>query len=305
MRIGLVNPLHGAADDPDAPTWAKLSAWAAAAEDAGFDSFVVEDALLYRGEEVSQGCWESVAVVAALAASTSRIEIGQSVLNTPYRSPAMLAKVAETLDEVSGGRYIFGLGAGNTPDSDYEAFGFPTDRRYSRFAEAIQVIHTLLRTGHVDFAGEFHSARGAEMVLRGPRPEGPPIHIAAAGPRMLRLVARYADVWNWWGWNETPEQLRERVQPLVDELGRACEAEGRDPDGLERTYDWYTVVPPGFDVPDEIGMDHPVTGSAESIAETLLTVQGLGFAEVRCDIEPRTSASIEAMRPVVELLHAA
>ncbi len=305
MRIGLITPLHGAPDEPDTPTWPGISALAADAEEGGFDSFVVEDALLYRGDQGSNGCWESVSVVAALAATTSRIAVGHSVLNTPYRSPAMLAKIAETLDEISGGRYLFALGAGNTPDSDYEAFGFPTDKRYSRFAEAIQVIHALLRTGHADFSGEYHSAKDAELVLRGPRPQGPPIHVAASGPRMLRLVARYADAWNWWGWNETPERLAERMRPLVDELARACEAEGRDPGEIERTYDWYTVVPPGFPVPEELGMEHPVTGSAEAIAESLLGLRDLGFSEVRCDLAPRTSEALEAMRPVVEILHAA
>jgi len=98
--------------------------------------FVFEDALLYLGEKGADGVWESVSIAAALAAVTDRIHLGQSVINSPYRSPAMTAKIGDTIDEISGGRYVLGIGAGNTPDSDYEAFGFPTDKRFSRFAQS-------------------------------------------------------------------------------------------------------------------------------------------------------------------------
>jgi len=125
----------------------------AVAEAVGFDMFVFEDALLYRGAEKTEGGWESMAVAAAIAASTRTIEFGQSVVNSPYRSPALVAKTAKTIDEISGGRYVLGIGAGGTDDADYEAFGFPTDHRFSRFAEAIEIIHTLITTGRLDFAG--------------------------------------------------------------------------------------------------------------------------------------------------------
>lgn len=114
--------------------------------------------------------WESVSIAAGLAAATSRIVVAHSVVNAPHRSPAMTASIATTLDEISGGRHGLGIGAGNTLDSDYEAFGFPTDRRYSRFAEAIRIIHGLLKTGRIDFEGEFCSAKDSELVLRGPSP---------------------------------------------------------------------------------------------------------------------------------------
>lgn len=160
MRIGLVTQLHGRPDgDTPAPSWESISRRATTAEAVGFDMFVFEDALLYRGEETTDGVWESVSIAAALAATTSTINLGQSVINSPYRSPAMTAKIADTIDEISGGRFVLGIGAGNTEDSDYEAFGFPTDRRYSRFAEAIQIIHGLLRNGEIDFEGEFYTAR--------------------------------------------------------------------------------------------------------------------------------------------------
>lgn len=302
MRIGLINQLHGK-PGPDQPTWDSVRARARAAEDVGFDIFVFEDALLYRGETESSGCWESISIAAALAAVTERITISQSVINSPYRSPAMTAKIAETIDEISGGRYMLGIGAGNTPDSDYEAFGFPTDRRYSRFAEAIEIIHSLLKTGKADFEGEYYAVKNAEMVIRGPRPEGPPINIAAGSPKMLGLVSRYADAWNWWGWDETHDEMLTRMKPIIEMLERAFEDADRDPSTLARTYDLYAVTSPGFSS-DGSGMEQSVAGTAEEIADRIIKLGELGIGEVRCDVYPKSIEAIEAMEPVVELVHA-
>lgn len=303
MRIGLINQLHGRPNtDVPAPSWDSIRERATVAETVGFDIFVFEDALLYRGEESADGSWESVSVAGAIAAATSRIGFGQSVINSPYRSPAMTAKIADTLDEISAGRYVLGIGAGNTADSDYEAFGFPTDRRYSRFAEAIHIIHGLLKNGSIDFEGEFYTAKQTELVLRGPREKGPPINIAAGGPKMLQLVARYADAWNWWSWDETVPEIATRLRPIVSTLETACEDVQRDFSSLERTFDLYTVVPSGFGA-DGLEIQNPVIGSPEEIASFILSLGELGFDEVRCDVFPKTTAAIEAMQPVVELVH--
>jgi len=308
MRLGLINQLHGRPGGATpAPSWKSISERAAAAEAAGFDMFVFEDALLYRGEAATDGVWESVVIAAAVAATTSRINLGQSVVNSPYRAPALTAKIAETIDEISGGRFVLGIGAGNTPDSDYEAFGIPTDKRFSRFAEAIQIIHGLLKNGEVDFEGEFYSVKRAELVLRGPRQNGPPINIAAGGPKMLQLAARYGDAWNWWGWDETLEQIRVRLRPIINLLEQACEAEERDPSTLVRTFDLYTVVPEAFR--NRIGnaegfqFEQPVTGTSAEIAEHILSLGELGLEEVRCDVWPTETAAVEAMAPVVEIVH--
>ncbi|MEA1902201.1 MAG: LLM class flavin-dependent oxidoreductase [Actinomycetota bacterium] len=304
MRIGLISPLHGRPNGKQpAPTWASTVERAVTAEATGFDIFVFEDALVYKMDEHTDGVWESMSIAGALAATTDRIKIGQSVVNSPYRSPAMTASIATTLDEISGGRYVLGIGAGNTFDSDYEAFGFPTDKRYSRFAEAIQVIHGLLKKGRVDFDGEFYSVTDAELILRGPSPTGPPINVAAGGEKMLGLVARYADEWNWWGWDETMGQIEERLQPIITTLDKACEEVGRDPGTLVRTFDLYGVLPEGLEA--DHGLSNPVTGSTQEIAEYILTLGELGFEEVRCDVWPKTPDAIEAMQPVVELVHRA
>lgn len=309
MRIGLNTHLFGRSDaDEAAPSWESICARAAAAEAVGFDSFVFEDSLSYHWKSGRvDGVWESVAVAGALAAVTDRIELGQSVFNSPLRSPAMTAAIADTLDEISNGRFVFGIGAGNSPDADYVAFGHPSDHRYSRFAEAIFIIHSLLRTGSVDFEGEFYSAIDCQLVLRGPRPEGPPINIAGRGPKMLRLVAKYADAWNWWSWDETTDEIRERLTPIIRQLDAACEAEGRDPGTLARTFDIFTVVPEGF-ATDGMTVYHqpmsqPITGSSAEIADYVLRLGALGFDEVRCDVYPQTTEAVEALQPVVTRVH--
>jgi alkanesulfonate monooxygenase SsuD/methylene tetrahydromethanopterin reductase-like flavin-dependent oxidoreductase (luciferase family) len=300
MRIGLINGLNGRPGDSP-PSWSSISERARVAEEVGFDLFVFEDALLYRGDESASGVWESVSIAGALAAATKKVQFGQSVINSPYRSPALVASIATTLDEISRGRYILGIGAGNTPDSDYEAFGFPTDRRYSRFAEAIQIIHSLLKTGAAEFDGDFYSVKQSELVLRGPSEQGPPINIAAGGDNMMTLVARYADQWNWWGYDESPSRREERLTPILKTLDRACDAEDRKPDTLMRTFDLYSVIAPGLEA--DSGMEHAVSGSADEIAEHLLSLRELGFEEVRCDVWPRTAHAIAAMQPVVEIVH--
>lgn len=302
MRVGLINQLHGGGDG-NGPTWRSIRERARIAEDVGFDIFVFEDALLYRGEQKTDGVWESMTIAGALAATTSTIRLGQSVVNAPYRSPALLASMATTLDEISSGRYVLGLGAGNTPDSDYEAFGFPTDRRFSRFAEAIEIVHSLLKTGKADFHGEFYDVVSSELVLRGPSPAGPLINVAAGGDRMLGLVAQFADEWNWWGWDETLDQIRERIGPIVEKLESACRSEGRDPNSLTRTFDVYGIVAPGLSA--DHSLVNPIEGSAEQIAQTLLGFEAMGFEEVRCDVFPKTAGGIEAMAPVIEMVHAA
>ncbi|MCP3973964.1 MAG: LLM class flavin-dependent oxidoreductase [bacterium] len=296
MRIGLITQLHGRpGGDTPPPTWDSVRDLALAGEAAGFDMFVFEDALLYHQEGGSNGLWESVAIAAAVAEATSHIRFGQSVINSPYRSPAHTASIATTLDEISGGRYVLGIGAGNTPDSDYEAFGFPTDHRYSRFAEAIEIIHSLLRTGTAQANGDYYVIRDAELVLRGPHDHGPPINIAAGGPKMMRLVARYADDWNWWGGGETEQERAQRVGPLIEQLEAACEAEGRGPETLGRTFDLYGVEPPD---------DDGASASAEEVAESILALGEFGFTEVRCDLPDNSVASVEAMAAVVEMVHA-
>ena len=307
MRIAIALDTHGKASSTEgiAPTWDSIKGQALAAEAVGFDAVFVGDHLLYHSEDGNTGVWESVSLVAALAAATTTIEIGHSVFNAPYRPPALVAKIAETLDEISGGRYIFGIGAGNTPDAEYAAFGVEADKRYSRFAEAIEIIHGLLKNGQVDFAGKYWSARNADLVLRGPRPQGPPIVISAWGPKMMQLTARFADGWNGWVPSNVGPSIKS-FRSMIDKLEQACHEIGRDSSTLQRTLD-IQVDPLSRHEEDE----KPIAGTSAEIAESILAFQEIGIDEVRCyPYWPQPEAPgdrikmIESMAEIVDLVHA-
>ena len=178
--------------------WPELLDMTRAIEDLGFDSVWVGEHLLYRWEDrPARGPWEAWTLLAAIAASTSRIELGPLVACTNFHNPALLAKQAVTIDELSGGRFVLGLGAGWN-ETEFRAYGYPYDHRIDRFEEAFTIIRTLLREGAIDFDGRWYQARDCELLPRGPRPAGPPLMIGSNGPRMLRATMAHADAWNSW-----------------------------------------------------------------------------------------------------------
>ena len=203
------------------------------AEALGYDSLWFADHLLMKMPEVEpQGAWEAWSVLAALGAVTERIELAPFVTCTGYRNPSLIAKIAETVDEISSGRLILGIGAG-WAEPEYRAFGFPFDHRVSRFEEGLRIVHGLLRHGRVDFVGRFHEARQCELQPRGPRPGGPPILIGSIGARMLDLLARYGDLWN--AYFSHTKNRPDGVPPLRERVDAACRAAGRDPATVGRT----------------------------------------------------------------------
>src|SRR5688572_4128075 len=193
MKIGLMLPL-GERDDGMIPSWAELRELALHAEAGGLDSVWLADHLLFRPEDgrsgATRGIHEAWTTLTAVAASTSRVEIGPLVLAMPFRNPGLVAKMATELDEVSGGRLILGVGCGwHRPE--FDAFGYPFDHRVSRFEEALQILVPLLREGRITFRGRYHVAEDAELRPTGPRPGGIPLLIAGKGPRMLSVVAQH------------------------------------------------------------------------------------------------------------------
>lgn len=194
MKIGLMVFLANDREHNRTRPYETIRAIAQQAEADGFDSIWLADHLFYRYPgEATRGIWECWTMLAALAEATQRVEIGTLVLCNSFRHPAILAKMATTLDEVSHGRLILGVGAGwNEPE--YQAFGLPFDHRVDRFEEAMQILKPLLRDGQVDFAGQYYQARNCEIVPRGPRSDGPPLLSGGEGPRMLKLTAQYADL---------------------------------------------------------------------------------------------------------------
>lgn len=283
--------------------WADLAVMARRAEDLGFDSLWVGDHLLYRNvDEEPKGPWEAWSLLAALAAITERVELGPLVACTSFHNPAMIAKKAATIEEISGGRLILGLGAGwNEPE--YRAYGYPFDHRFARFEEAFAIVRGLLRDGRVDFDGTYYQARDCILHPRGPRPDGPPLMIGSEGPRMLAATLPFVQSWNaWYAWfDNRPENL----PPLLAKIDDACRAVGRDPATLERTCALLVAMAgaegrSAGDASDQ-GAE-PLRGSAEELAEMLREVARAGVAHVQLVLDPNTVAAIEEFAPVLDLL---
>jgi alkanesulfonate monooxygenase SsuD/methylene tetrahydromethanopterin reductase-like flavin-dependent oxidoreductase (luciferase family) len=263
--------------------WSNLLDLARQAEDLGFDSLWVP----------ATSSW-------GLTAMRRRSAAGSAGRCTGYRNPALLAKIASTVDEISGSRLILGLGAG-WAESEFRAFGFPFDHRVARFQEAIQIITGLLRNGRLDFRGTYSTVRDCELLPRGPRPHGPPIMVGASGSRMLGLTARYADAWNA-DFGSDPESIR----GLNDAVDAACRVAGRDPATLGRSASVFVDVTGHSRAGDNWVADvraiQALSGSSEELATALRAFAYAGIEHVQIWLDPSTIAGVEALAPVLELL---
>jgi probable F420-dependent oxidoreductase len=284
--------------------WPELRAIARTAEQAGFDSIWVGDHLLYRyasGE--ARGPWEAWTTLAALAEATDRVALGPLVAATAFHAPFMLAKQAATVDEVSGGRLVLGLGAGWN-DTEFRALGAPFDHRISRFEESFTVVHTLLADGAIDFDGTYVQAREAELRPRPARPGGPLLLIGSSGPRMLAATLPYADAWN--AWYADTGNAPDGVAPLRASVDAAAAAAGRDPASVERTVAVLVRLPGGtgrvMGDTDPRQAVAPLQGPPEVIAKALRAYAREGIGHVQLVLDPITEASVAALAPALEAL---
>jgi probable F420-dependent oxidoreductase len=295
MKIGVVVPLEATPETGHVVPYADTRAFALQAAATGFDSLWLFDHLLHRApNQPTRGIWEAWTILSALAEATTQVDLGTLVLCTPFRNPAVLAKMAVTLDEISGGRVILGLGAG-WHQPEFEAFGIPFGHRVDRFEEALQIIVPLLREGRVSFEGTHYRAVDCAIVPRGPRPQGLPVLIAASGPRMLRLTARYADGWNT-AWLGPAGDLVERRLALE----AACAAEGRDPATLAVTVGVnvdYSV--PAGSAQTPASRQKALSGSPEEIASGLRGYAEADVAHVVCALAPSDAMSLARLAEVL------
>ena len=284
MKIGLMLPLGA----DETAGFADLLALAMAAEEHGLDSVWGADHLIFRDEGETTGIHECWTVLTAIAAVTSRVEIGPLVLALPFRNPALTAKMAAELDEVSGGRLILGLGCG-WHEPEFDAFGYPFDHRVSRFDEGLQVVVPLLRNGRVTYSGKYHHAADAELRPLPVREGGPPILIAGKQPRMLQLVARHADQWNaaWYGHPDQADELRERL----GNLRTALDAAGRDPASLKITVGIFVA----FEGADADTPERALRGTVEEIADGLAGYAALDVRHLIAHVFPRTTDAVKLL----------
>jgi probable F420-dependent oxidoreductase len=219
MRIGIQLP-----EVEREVRWAEYVALARAAEAGGFDSIWIGDHLLFRGESRPERApWEAWTLLSALAAVTERVRLGPLVACAAFHPPGLIAKMAATIDEVSGGRFVLGLGAGWN-EVEFRAFGIPYDRRVSRFEESFAIVRRLLAGERVSMSGRFWQAEDA--VLLPPPARRVPLMIGSNGPRVLGLALPHVDAWNTWyeDYGNSAEgfaALNERISAAVQDAGRA------------------------------------------------------------------------------------
>jgi probable F420-dependent oxidoreductase len=292
MKVGVVLPMNDS-DGPGASAWARVRSLAQLAETGGIDSLWIYDHLIFRmPNESEDGIHEAWTLLTAVAAVTQRVELGTIVLCTGFRPPALTAKMAVTLDEVSSGRLILGLGAG-WHEPEYTAFGYPFDHRVGRFEETLAVILPLIRGERVTFHGEWHSVEDAVLIPAPPRPARLPgripILLASKGERMMRLTARHADAWNaaWFGFPD------ERFEKRRADLLAACRVEARDPATLEITVG--LTLDSAVAAGGRPGASDSLPPDADTVARALDAWRDLGVGHVQVDLRPVSERTIEIL----------
>ena len=232
-HFGLQLPSFTFPDVPNDRLFEKISGVALAAEEAGFDSFWVMDHYhqIANVGPPTDPMLEAYTLLSGVAARTSRIQLGAMVTGVTYRNPAFLAKVVTTLDIVSSGRAILGIGAAWN-EEESRAYGYdwpPIAERFRRLEDALQICRAMFRQKETTFHGAVHPVDGALNIPQPVRPGGPPILVGGVGERKtLRLTARHADMWNGFGDLET-------IRHKLDVLAQHCEAVGRDPSEIVTT----------------------------------------------------------------------
>jgi len=269
--------------------WPEYAAMARAAEEVGFDSIWVGDHALYRGDgRPERGPWDCWTLLAALAAATERVELGPLVAATAFRPPALLARAAAAVDEVSGGRLVLGLGAGWN-ETEFRVLGLPFDRPVARFEEAFEIVRRLLDGERVTFSGRFYATEDA--VLLPPPARRPRLMIGANRPRMLAIALPHVDAWNTWytHYGNTAEGFAEQNAAVTEQAERA----GRDPAELERSACVLVHLEGGVDLRPEQAPSVP----AARLAEHLRALSDAGADEAILVASPIDERSVRALAP--------
>lgn len=260
-------------------SWTDVLDAAEYAERTGWHGVWVADHFMAGGDDVSGPMNECLALLAGLAVRTSRVRIGSMVLGNTYRHPAVVAKQAATLDQMSDGRFVLGIGAG-WQLNEHEAYGIelPAVReRLARFEEACQVFTGLLGQERTTFDGTYYRLADAPLE---PKPTKLPILVGAAGEKVaLRIVARYADEWNHWG-------LPELAEAKGAVFAEHCARIDRDPATVRRSAQaMIEIIEPG-DTEAQTRRDRLVTagrpvimGSAAEVLDVVARYPAAGIDE--------------------------
>ena len=275
--------------------WPEYLDLARHAEAAGYDSVWVGDHLVYDLPDGStRGPYEAWTTLAAIAAVTQRVEIGPLVASTGFHAPTMLAKQAATVDAISGGRLVLGLGAGWNR-REYDAFGFAYDRRVSRFEEALAIIAPLLREGRTTFHGQFHDVDDCVLDPPPVREGGPPIMLGSTSPRMLAIGLPVVDSWNvWWSLYDNDVERFAQVRAGVD----AVVPEGRSVDATAAVL---VTLPEGRGRLMGEGYDAQVTTvTPDDLADHVRGLANAGATHLQLVLDPITAESIHVVAESLE-----
>jgi probable F420-dependent oxidoreductase len=292
MRIGIQLP-----EVEREVRWPEYVAMARAAEEGGFDSIWLGDHLLYRGDgRPERGPWEAWTALAALAAVTERVRLGPLVACAGFHPPGLIAKMAATIDEVSAGRFVLGLGAGWN-ETEYRAFGIPFDHRVSRFEASFAIVRGLLAGERVTLDGRWWQSDDAVLL---PVPARRiPLMIGSNGPRMLAIALPHVDAWN--TWYEDYGNRAEGFATLNDRISAAAANVGRPPAAVARSA-CVLVAPGGGGTRTAGSGPSPVTGSPGQIAAALRELAEAGADEAILVADPITERSVRALSEVVALV---
>ncbi len=292
LSLGINIPNSERALYTGTPQWSDLLAMSEAATGAGFEVLWFDDHFSFTMDGDLRGAWDAWTHMAAIAALIPEVYLGPMVACTAYRNPGVIAKMTEMIQDISGGRFILGLGAGwHKPE--YDQFGLRYEPRVSQFEEAIQIIHGLLRDGAVDFQGKYFQANQAVNLPRAASGPGTPILVGSTGDRMLESLVKYADAWNGGGPND--DAIREKMA----KVDAACTAVGRDPKTVIRTTG--VTISASNEKIDKPGL---VSGSDDEKIAALRHYGDLGIEHIYLRLEPSTPETIAALAPVVAGVYA-
>lgn len=297
LGLGFVLAVYDDASSGPPPRWPDMRQQAQLAESIGFDTVWIADELQWESDEwdAPVGWWECVATTGAVAASTETIDVGTWVLSALHRSPGVTARVVETLNEVSGGRFVFGFGAGHAGRQG-EAFGFPPNYTVSRYEEALAIITAARGTAPTTFHGKYHNAEKMEML---PRPDGRPeipLLLGGHGPRTMRLAVDHADIWSAFA---TSSSQPEAFVEMLENLDTICAEVGRDPRTLGRSIG-VAVAAPGEEPTGILADSNPITGTVDEITDTFRRFADMGVTRLEIMAAGDQIETLEGLAPVVE-----
>jgi F420-dependent oxidoreductase-like protein len=225
VRFGIQTPQQ------NSNTWEEMLSLWQEVDTLGFDTAWVFDHFLPIFSDPTGPCMEGWTALSALAMATKNVRLGIMVTGNTYRNPAVLAKTATTVDIISGGRLILGIGGGWF-EREHEAFGvpFPSVReRLSRLDESLTLIKQLWTQDTNNYAGKYYHLQDAPFLPKPVQKPHPPILVGASGEKVaLGIVARHADMWNTFG---SPDVFRHKIARLTEH----CQRIGRDPDTIEKS----------------------------------------------------------------------